>query len=93
MVQWLGTIDGLSDYSGLKINEVPNFAESQLLGAMADGVNIFEALEVMDNNYFDKMEISYDNDDAFKAYRNYHAVLQGLKKFYKNLHGYSRNDV
>ncbi len=58
------------------------------MDAMDDGVSIFEALEIMDYNFFDKTEISYDHDDAFKTYRNYYAVLEGLSKFYKILHGY-----
>ena len=60
---------------------------------MADGVQIFEALELMDNQFFDKMELTYDLEDPFKSYRNYHAIIQGLTKFYKILHGYQRNDV
>lgn len=60
---------------------------------MADGIQIFEALELMDNQFFDKMELTYDLEDPFRSYRNYHAVIQGLTKFYKILHGYQRNDV
>jgi hypothetical protein len=42
---------------------------------MADGVILFEALELMDPEYFDKNEITYDQEDAFKCYRNYHSIL------------------
>lgn len=42
---------------------------------MADGIQIFEALELMDNQFFDKMELTYDLEDPFRAYRNYHAVI------------------
>ena len=75
LVQWLGTIDGLTDYSKLQINQVPTFTESQLLEAMDDGVQIFEGLELMDNQFFDKMELTYDLEDPFKSYRNYHAII------------------
>jgi|TARA_B110000285_G_C15073230_1_gene589202 hypothetical protein len=48
---------------------------------------VAEALNQMDSTFFHKENITYDEDEAYQSFKNYHHIIQGLDNFYKNLHG------
>ena len=40
----------------------------------------------MEPNVFLKSQISYDSEDSFQPYRNFLMVMEGMTKFYEDLH-------
>ena len=79
MLQWLATIDGLTNAAHLKqLESAGSFDEGTMIEALQDGVCVVEALSMMEDTTFRKDEVSYDENDPYQAYRNYQLALAGL---------------
>ena len=78
LLQWLGTIDSLSNYEQLQIEQIPRYTESQCLEAIESGVSIAEALCMMDPTIFKSDLIVYDEYDSMQTYNNFNMCLTGL---------------
>ena len=49
----------------LQTDLIPNYDDSSIIESLQDGIAIFEALNLMDSNLFEKTKIGYDDDDSF----------------------------
>lgn len=54
LLQWLGTVDGLTNYDKLNLFTIKNYEEVDILDALSDGTILAEALSLMDEEIFYK---------------------------------------
>lgn len=60
LLQWLATVDGLSNYDLLDLKSIHQYDEYSILEALQDGVCVAEALSMMEPTIFKKEQISYN---------------------------------
>ena len=60
LLQWLATVDGLSNYDMLDLKNIPQYDEYSIIETLQDGVCIAEALAMMEPTIFKKSQISYN---------------------------------
>ena len=58
-------MEGLSNYELLDLKAISRYDESNIIEALQDGCQIFEALCVMDETIFIKDKVSQNEDDSF----------------------------
>lgn len=58
-------MEGLSNYELLDLKAISRYDESNIIEALQDGCQIFEALCVMDEAIFVKDKVSQNEDDSF----------------------------
>jgi len=64
LLQWLATIEGLTNADHLKqLESASTFDEGTMIEALQDGVCVMEALSMMEASTFRRDEVSYDESD------------------------------